>query len=73
MLLSVAFAALLSAAAASAVSAQSQDGDGQGQDGGGNQGPGNQHATPELDSVLLFGSGLAGLASYAALRTRSRR
>lgn len=30
-------------------------------------------ATPELDSLLLFGSGLAGLAGYGSLRWRSRR
>jgi hypothetical protein len=30
-------------------------------------------ATPELDSLLLFGSGMAGLASYACIRLRGRR
>jgi uncharacterized repeat protein (TIGR01451 family) len=38
--------------------------------GGGGVNPG---ATPELDSLFLFGSGLSGLAGYAALRWRSRR
>jgi hypothetical protein len=30
-------------------------------------------ATPELDSLFLFGTGIAGVASYAALRLRARR
>jgi len=30
-------------------------------------------ATPELDSVFLFGSGLIGVVGYAALRRRARR
>ena len=30
-------------------------------------------ATPELDSLFLFGTGVAGFASYAALRIRARR
>jgi hypothetical protein len=30
-------------------------------------------ATPELDSLLLFGSGSLGLAGYAFLRLRARR
>jgi hypothetical protein len=30
-------------------------------------------ATPELDSLLLFGTGLVGVAGYGALRWRSRR
>ena len=38
--------------------------------GGGAPGVG---ATPELDSLMLFGSGLAGLAGYAATRLRARR
>ncbi len=30
-------------------------------------------ATPELDSLFLFGTGIAGVAGYAALRLRARR
>jgi hypothetical protein len=30
-------------------------------------------ATPELGSLALFGSGLAGLGGYALLRWRTRR
>ncbi|MBV9896331.1 MAG: hypothetical protein JO020_19370 [Chloroflexi bacterium] len=30
-------------------------------------------ATPELDSLVLFGTGLAGVAGYGALRWRMRR
>ena len=43
--------------------------------GGGDTGGGgvDAAATPELDSLLLFGSGLSGLAGYATLRLRSRR
>jgi hypothetical protein len=33
----------------------------------------NTSATPELDSVLLFGSGLSGIGGYALLRLRARR
>jgi hypothetical protein len=45
-------------------------GGGGGTGGGGGPGPG---ATPELDSLILFGSGLAGLAGLARLRFRARR
>ncbi len=38
--------------------------------GGGGQIPG---ATPELDSIALFGSGLSGLAGYVLLRRRARK
>jgi uncharacterized repeat protein (TIGR01451 family) len=38
--------------------------------GGGGPGPG---ATPELDSLLLFGSGAGGLAAYLRLRFTRRR
>jgi len=48
--------------------------------GGGGSGNGNGNlkhelvsATPELDSLVLFGTGLAGAAGYAALRLRARR
>jgi uncharacterized repeat protein (TIGR01451 family) len=47
-------------------------GTGGGGGGGGGGGP-NPSDTPELDSLLLFGSGLSGLAGYAALRLRTRR
>jgi hypothetical protein len=49
-----------------------EPGGGGGGDGGGGGGPppGN---TPELDSLLLFGSGLAGLAGLARLRFLSAR
>ena len=30
-------------------------------------------ATPELDSVVLFGAGLTGLGGYALMRLRARR
>jgi hypothetical protein len=31
------------------------------------------NATPELDSLLLFGTGLAGVGGYALTRFRARR
>jgi hypothetical protein len=40
--------------------------------GGGTGGGGGPGATPELDSLLLFGSGLSGMA-YALRRLRARR
>jgi hypothetical protein len=45
-------------------------GGGGGGDGGGGVPP---DATPELDSLLLFGSGLSGLAGYGLLRLRTRK
>jgi hypothetical protein len=44
--------------------------------GGGNpdpHGPPSPSATPELDSLLLFGVGLSGLGGYAMTRYRARR
>jgi hypothetical protein len=41
--------------------------------GGSGGGGGNPGATPELDSLLLFGSGLAGLAGLARLRFLAAR
>ena len=43
--------------------------------GGGNPlgGNGGLGATPELDSIALFGSGVLGLAGYGLLRFRARR
>jgi hypothetical protein len=35
--------------------------------------PPSPGATPELDSLLLFGSGLSGLGGYAIMRLRARR
>jgi hypothetical protein len=35
--------------------------------------PGVPGATPELDSLVLFGTGLSGLAGYAISRLRARR
>jgi hypothetical protein len=45
---------------------------GQGQN---NNGQGNHliASTPELDSVILLGSSLAGVAGYALLRRRARK
>ena len=40
--------------------------------GDGVGGPGPQ-ATPELDSLVLFGSGLSGLGGYVLMRIRARR
>jgi hypothetical protein len=34
---------------------------------------GDISATPELDSLLLFGGGLSGLGAYALMRLRARR
>jgi len=59
-------------AAVSTVHAQQngQGGNGQGQ----NQGNGPQwSATPELDSLFLFGAGMLGFGGYALTRIRSRR
>ena len=71
---SVAFGAMLLTASASAVSAQSATGIAHGHRNG-NDPPEAVPlaATPELDSVLLFGSGLVGLAGYATMRLRARR
>jgi hypothetical protein len=33
----------------------------------------NLSSTPELDSVLLFGSGVTGLVGYALIRVRATR
>ena len=41
--------------------------------GNGNSNPPSVAATPELDSLVLFGTGAAGIASYALLRVRARR
>jgi hypothetical protein len=82
---SVALGALLLTASASMASAQG-NGNGQGQNQQGTNGPnGNAYgywrnnpspslaATPELDSIVLFGAGLAGVAGYGALRWKARR
>jgi hypothetical protein len=67
----IALGALLLMATASAAGAQSGNQNGQGQ----NQNGPTVHlsATPELDSALLFASGLVGVAGYGALRWRTRR
>src|SRR4051794_2044247 len=54
-------------------------GTGNGQNGNGNAfGHDNQvlpavSATPELDSLLLFGTGAAGMVGYGLMRLRARR
>jgi hypothetical protein len=49
-------------------------GSGGGGGGGGGTGTGTGGgATPELDSILLFGSGLAGIGGYALMRLRAGR
>lgn len=40
---------------------------------GGATTPPGAGATPELDSLLLFGSGLSGVGAYAVIRLRTRR
>ena len=74
--------ALLCMAAVSTVHAQPNgqggNGNGQGQNQGNgqgqNQGNGPQwSATPELDSLFLFGAGMLGFGGYALTRIRSRR
>jgi hypothetical protein len=65
--------ALLCMAAVSTVHAQQN---GQGGNGQGNQNQGNGpqwSATPELDSLFLFGTGVLGLGGYALTRLRSKR
>ena len=73
LLEALALAAFVVGTTTSVVSAA---GNGNGNGGGGNDN-GNKGqvvtATPELDSLLLFGTGVAGLAGYAALRWRARR
>ena len=44
-----------------------------GNGGSGNSNPPSVAATPELDSLVLFGTGVAGVASYALIRVRARR
>jgi hypothetical protein len=69
--------ALLCATTVTTVSAQQQNQGGQNDNG--NQGGNVQGqypflaSTPELDSLLLFGSGAAGLAAYGMTRLRARR
>jgi len=46
---------------------------GGGTGGGGTGGGPSLAATPELDSLLLFGFGLSGLGGYAVSRYRARR
>jgi hypothetical protein len=54
-------------------------GNGNGNGNGGNNGTGGNNnppsfaATPELDSLALFGTGAAGLAGYALMRLRAAR
>jgi hypothetical protein len=78
MLVTAALIATVGAMSVTAANAQGQgNGNDQSQQGNGGDGNGNlKHllaATPELDSMLLFGTGIAGAAGYAALRVRSRR
>ncbi len=50
---------------------------GNGGNNNGNSGNGNNppavSATPELDSLALFGTGAAGMLSYALVRMRARK
>jgi hypothetical protein len=51
-------------------------GTGGGGTGGGGTGgstPPSATATPEMESLILFGAGFSGIASYAVLRVRARR
>lgn len=73
---SVACATALLVGTVSAVSAQSANGPGNYNNNNNNNGNNkilNLSATPELDSALLFGTGLFGVAGYATLRWRARR
>ena len=66
--------ALLCMAAVSTVHAQQNGQGGNGNGQGQNQGNGPQwSATPELDSLFLFGAGMLGFGGYALTRIRSRR
>lgn len=40
---------------------------------GGTSNPPNVAATPELDSLMLFGAGAAGMAGYVLMRVRAGR
>jgi hypothetical protein len=60
----------------SATSASADPGNGNGNGGNGNGNGNVKHllqSTPELDSLVLFGTALAGIGSYAALRRRAKR
>jgi hypothetical protein len=56
---------------ASAAAEGNDDGKGKGKQGLDN--PPALSATPELDSLALFGAGVAGMAGYALTRVRARR
>jgi hypothetical protein len=82
-LASVALCAMSAVATAGVASADNGQGQNQNQQGGTQNGQGtNQQGqfgnispanTPELDSLLLFGSGIVGVAGYVALRRRASR
>jgi hypothetical protein len=60
--------------AGSAIAHADQGGNGRGNEGNGNGNGGPEiSATPELDSIALFGTGAAGMAGYALMRLRAGR
>jgi hypothetical protein len=46
---------------------------GNGNGGGGHENPPAISATPELDSLALFGTGIAGMVGYGLMRVRATR
>ena len=65
--------AIMTTSAALAAPGGNGNGNGGNGNGNGNSNPPSVAATPELDSLVLFGTGAAGIASYALLRVRARR
>jgi hypothetical protein len=63
--------------ASSTAAAPGGQGNGGGRGGtngnGGNSNPPSVAATPELDSLMLFGSGALGMVGYALMRRRAGR
>ena len=65
--------AIMTTSAALAAPGGNGNGNGNGGTNGNGGNPPAVSATPELDSLVLFGTGAAGFAGYALMRVRARR